>query len=97
MSLAEDMSVFFDVDGFALPVTRQRPAAADLAFAGILGTFDEDALQGHVLAAHTQLCFAAADVAEGDTLLIAAAAYTVLRVERIVDGAEMLAWLAPAA
>jgi hypothetical protein len=93
MAMTEDLSVFFDAVDFAVPVIRQRTSAADLAFNGIVGTADEEALQGNVMAAQRQVHFASADVVEGDTLVIAAVPARVLRVDRINDGAEMCAYL----
>lgn len=93
--MVEDLSVFFDGDDFAVSVTRQRPLLADLIFNGIDGVADRETMQGHVMAWQVELHFPAShDVVEGDTLVIGAVSYRVLRVDRVNDGAEKLAYLA---
>lgn len=103
--MIEDLSVFFDAEDFVVPAVRQRVAVADLPVAVIAGMADQEALQGHVMAAQFEARFAAADVLQGDSLVFAsdvtagctvvipAGEYRVLRVDRDNDGAEMCAWL----
>lgn len=107
--MPEDMSVFFDDGDFAVPVTRQRTAVADLALSGIPGVVDQEAMQGRVMTAQYELRFARADVAEGDTLVFAedvmagaavvirAGNYFVLRLDIDNDGSEMCAYLSDTA
>jgi hypothetical protein len=88
--------VFFDDDDFAVQCTRQRPATADLVFAGIASVADESLLDSHaVMPVHRVLFATAHDVRRGDTLVIAAVNYEVERVDRVNDGLESEAVLIP--
>ena len=90
----EDLSVFFDTDDFAVAVIRQRPEVPDLAFNGIVGRADQQALDSHAMARKHELRFPAADVIERDTLVIGGTSYRVLADPELEnDGAEMCAYL----
>ena len=91
--MVEDLSVFFDLDGGAVPVIRQRPAVADLPFNGIVSVSDREEAQSHYMADQIELRFARADIDEGDTLVIDGVPYRVLRTDHENDGNEMCAYL----
>lgn len=109
LDLEEDMAAVFYGADFAATFTRQRPLAADAEVTGILGTTDEDALEGRAIASTRTLRMPAiADVRADDVLVaqqaIAAmgvaqgARFRVLDVPRRVnDGMEAEALLGSAA
>lgn len=109
LDLEEDLATTFYGADFAAIFTRQRPAAADVAMALIIGTADEEALEGRALATtRTALMPATADVRADDVLVATQALpglgvvvgqrFVVLDVpRRIVDGMEMEALLGSAA
>lgn len=109
LDFEEDLSTVFYGADFAAIFTRQRPMAADVPVAVILGTTDEDALEGRALATtRTALMPATADVRADDVLVATQALpglgvvvgqrFVVLDVpRRIVDGMEMEALLGSAA
>ncbi len=100
---AEDLSIFFDPDDFAVGVTRERASAADVTFPAHKSTGEDEALEGHVNSDEIVIHFARADVLEGDVLQIVdssvgpdAVAHRVLSVYPVNDGAEMRALLTTA-
>lgn len=105
LDLAEDLATVFFGPDFAAIFTRQRPAAADVPVALIIGVADEEALEGRALAAtRNALMPATADVRADDVLVATQALpglgvavgqrFSVLDMpRRTVDGAEMEALL----
>lgn len=95
----DDLALYFDAADFAVPCVRQRPATADLSFAGIVSAVDEDMLQGHVSAAERRLrCAATVELLEGDVIVASGTdSYRVLAVRLVVDGREADALLAKVA
>lgn len=98
----DDLSDFFDVDDFAVEVTRVRPAAADITFDAIIGLADEDALMGRATAAERVLHWPTGpDVLEEDTIVVAVTgplavhngSYRVQEPRRFNDGAESACYL----
>ena len=109
LDLAEDLATVFFGPDFAAIFTRQRPAAADVPVALIIGVSDDEVLEGRALAAtRNALMPATADV-RADDVLVATQALPGLGVvvgqrfavldtpRRTVDGAEMEALLGSAA
>lgn len=109
LDLEEDLSAVFFGPDFTAIFTRQRPAAADVPVAVILGVADDEALDGRAMAttriAHMS---AVADVRADDVLVATQALpglgvvvgqrFVVLDVpRRLVDGMEMEALLGSAA
>jgi hypothetical protein len=97
---ADDLAagVFYDTSEFATQVTRQRPAADDVTFAGIAGEEDHQTLDGRVVAPDRTLAFVAGpDVINGDMLIITTPSgntlYRVREVRLVNDGQEARAWL----
>lgn len=70
----DTLDAFFDPsDGHVVLCTRSRLMADDVAFHAIIGTTDEEALQGRVLAAHRTITFATgADLRASDTIVVTA-------------------------
>ncbi len=109
LDLAEDLAAVFFGPDFATTFTRQRPAAADVSVAAIIGVADDEALDGRALATtRTALMPATADVRADDVLMAVQAIpgtgiaagqrFAVLDTpRRTVDGAEMEALLGSAA
>lgn len=107
LDLADDLrDVFFGAD-FAVPFTRRRLAADDVTVQLILGTVDDEALDGRAMSAVRVAHFAAGqDVRADDKLLAqqavgpdvpAGTAYRVLDTPRRVnDGLELSALLGSA-
>ena len=92
-------AVFYGAD-FAARFTRRRPAAPDLELRAILGTVDDDALDGRAIAATRMARMPAGQDVQLDDLLIAleridvdtpvGTAFKVLdRPRRVVDGNEL--------
>lgn len=109
LDLEEDLAaVFFGAD-FAAPFTRQRPMAADVQVAVIVGAVDDDALDGRAIATTRAARMpATADVRADDVLVavqtigaLGIAAGQRLRVldapRRVNDGMELEALLGSAA
>lgn len=104
----DELDVFFDEDDFAVQCTRARPGEDDVAFSGILATVDADLFEGRAtVGTHVLHYPTAADVAMGDVLRTVRTneagqaqpeeVWRVLRTpERVVDGAESVAYLQPA-
>jgi hypothetical protein len=57
MTTPDDLAVFYDLDEFALSATRARSGVASVTFAAIPGVVDNEALEGHVMAARRRLAF----------------------------------------
>lgn len=102
MAVENDLSDFFDVDDFAISVTRVRPAVADVPFIAIIGVNDEDALLGRATAANRRLHWATGpDVLDDDTITVAVTgpmavfngSYRVREARRVNDGAESACYL----
>lgn len=109
LDLEEDLATTFYGADFAAIFTRQRPAVADVQVALIIGTADEEALEGRALATtRAALMLATADVRADDVLVstqalpglgvVVGQRFRVLDVpRRLVDGMEMEALLGSAA
>lgn len=69
-----DLSPFFDPDdGHVVLCSRSRLLEDDVTFHAIIGTTDEDALDGRVLAAHRTIAFPAGpDLQGGDSVTVTA-------------------------
>lgn len=108
LDLAEDLATVFFGPDFTAVFTRQRPAAADVPVALIIGVSDDEALDGRALATtRTALMPATADVRADDVLvagqaipgtgIVAGQRFKVLDTpRRTADGAEMEALLGSA-
>lgn len=108
LDLEEDLAATFFGADFASTFVRQRPMALDVEVAGILGTTDEDALEGRAIASTRTLRLpATADVRADDVLVavqaiagLGIAAGARLRVldapQRVCDGLELEALLGSA-
>jgi hypothetical protein len=91
----DDLGMFFDVGDFAVECTRRRAATADVVFAAILASTDEDALDGHAITGVHHLHYATEDVElqEGDRVVSGGHTYKVRRADRVNDGRESVALL----
>lgn len=104
----DDLAVFFDAEDFATPWLRQRPGVGDVLVHGILGEESQDGLQGRLVSTGRELLLpTSADVRQGDFLCIQTdlPALGLVRgqrfqvaspVERMTDGAQMVAFLVAA-
>lgn len=101
----DELDVFYS-DEVTVACTRSRPGEDDAAFAGILAVIDADQFDGHAVLGQHRLQYptAAADLQTDDVLrtqrrnddgtLQEAEVWHVLRSpDRVVDGAESIAYL----
>lgn len=105
LDLEEDMASAFYGPDFTSTFTRQRPAAADVDVAVILGVVDEEALDGHAMAATRKVQMPVTQDVRADDVLVAKEAiaghgiamgsrFRVLdNPRRVLDGMEMEALL----
>jgi hypothetical protein len=105
---SDDLEVFFDAEDFATPWLRQRPGVGDVLVHGILGEESQDGLQGRLVSTNRELLLpTTADVRTGDVLVLqvdmpALGLQQGKRfrvegpVERLSDGAQMVAFLTDA-
>lgn len=102
MAVETDLADFFEVDDFAITVTRTRASAPDVTFLAIVGLNDEDALHGRATAAARRLHWETGpDVLDDDTIVIAVTgpmasfngSYRVRESRRVNDGAESACFL----
>jgi hypothetical protein len=104
----DELDVFYDTADFALACTRLRPGEPAVAFAGVLAVVDVDQFSGEATLGRTTLQYptAAVNLQPQDVLRTvrtseagvaqAAQVWRVLRTpERMVDGAESVAYLKP--
>ena len=91
--MLDDIEVFFDPDDFAKLVVRQRDGVDDLDVYCIGGTADDETLDGNAVVGEHKVQFPASDVIPSDVLVIDLVPYRVLKVDRVNDGAEMVAYL----
>lgn len=103
MTTPDDLAVFYDLDEFALSATRTRPGVDAVTFAAIPGVVDDEALEGHVMAARRRLAFVTGhDVIDGDTVTLVGTGalatyngqYRVIDPKRVNDGLETVCHLA---
>ena len=67
----DDAADFFDLDEFAVAVTRYRPGASDQNLAAIIGYSEESVLDGNVLGAIRTMAYATGpDLRDGDTVTV---------------------------
>lgn len=104
----DELQVFFDQADFALACTRIRPGEDDVQFSGILATVDATLFEGQAsLGQHTlQYPTTAVDLQAQDVLhtvrttsagtVLPAEVWRVMRSpDRVVDGAESVAFIKP--
>lgn len=68
---AADLAAIYAGPEFALTFTRSRDGAADLDVRVIVGTVDEEALQGHIVARQCKVSFATGTDVRADDVLTA--------------------------
>ena len=105
LNLEDDMAAVFYSADFATAFTRQRPMAPDVAVVAIFGVLDDEAMDGHALAATRVVRMPATQDVRADDVLVAVAAipgqgiaagarFRVLdNPQRVNDGMEMEALL----
>lgn len=107
LSLQEDLATVFYSSDFATPMRRERSAALDVTVMAIVGTVDDEVLDGRAIAATRTARFAASHDVRADDKLItlqaigsdlpAGSAFRVLdKPRRVGDGLELEALLGSA-